>query len=124
MAAASASSVVTRWWQTRDRPGWKHFAIAMVTLSAAMLLALYSAAVAEQGRVLAAGLAAAGSLLMAGWVAIAIVPRLARRTSLRWLIYQVDYKLTREGAVYLGAIFLLVLAALNTGNNLLFLVLA
>ncbi|MGA8103877.1 MAG: DUF58 domain-containing protein [Candidatus Acidiferrales bacterium] len=124
MAAASASSVVTRWWQTRDRPGWKHFAIAMVTLSGAMLLALYSAAIAEQGRVVGAGLAAAASLALAGWVAVAIVPRLARRTSLRWVIYQVDYKLTREGTVYLGAVFILVLAAVNTGNNLLFLVLA
>jgi uncharacterized protein (DUF58 family) len=124
MAAASDSSLVTRWWGTRDRPGWKHFAIAMVTLSGAMVLALYSAAVAEQGRVVAAALAAAGSLIMAGWVAIAIVPRLARRTSLRWVLYQVDYKLTREGMVYLGAVFVLVLAALNTGNNLLFLVLA
>jgi uncharacterized protein (DUF58 family) len=124
MAAASASSVVTRWWQTRDRPGWKHFLIAMLTLSGAMLLALYSAAVAEQGRVLAAGLAAAASLVLAGWVAIAIVPRMARRTSLRWVLYQVDYKLTREGIVYLCAVLVLVLAAVNTGNNLLFLVLA
>jgi uncharacterized protein (DUF58 family) len=124
MAAGSASSIFSRWWDTRDRPGWRHFAIAMVTLSGALLLALYSAAVAEQGRVVAAGLAALISLVLAGWVAIAIVPRLARRTSLRWVIYQVDYKLTREGIVYLGAVFILVLAAINTGNNLLFLVLA
>ncbi len=42
---------------------------------------------------------------------------------MRWLVYQIDYKLTREGIVYLGVILILVLAAVNTGNNLLFLVL-
>ena len=40
--------------------------------------------------------------------------------SLRWLVYQMDYRLTREGIVYLAAVFMLVLAAVNTGNNLLF----
>ena len=61
---------------------------------------------------------------MAAWVAITIVPALARRTSLRWLAYQVDYRLTRDGIIYLAAVFILVLAAINTGNNLLFLILA
>jgi uncharacterized protein (DUF58 family) len=49
---------------------------------------------------------------------------MAKRTSLRWIAYQIDYRLTRDGIIYLGAIFILVLAAVNTGNNLLFLVLA
>ena len=57
-------------------------------------------------------------------MAIAIVPALARRTSLRWLAQQVDYRLTRDGIIYLVAIFILILAAVNTGNNLLFLILA
>ena len=57
-------------------------------------------------------------------MAITIVPALARRTSLRWFVYQVDYRLTREGIIYLGAVFILVLAAVNTGNNLLFMILA
>ena len=57
-------------------------------------------------------------------MAVTIVPALARRTSLRWIAYQVDYRLTREGIIYLVAVFVLVLAAVNTGNNLLFLILA
>jgi uncharacterized protein (DUF58 family) len=61
---------------------------------------------------------------MAGWVALTIVPVLARRTPLRWLTHQVDYKVTREGMVYMGGIFVVAVAALNTGNNLLFMVLA
>ena len=59
-----------------------------------------------------------------GWVAVTIVPALARRTSLRWITYQVDYRLTRDGIIYLGAVFVLILAAVNTGNNLLFMILA
>jgi uncharacterized protein (DUF58 family) len=55
---------------------------------------------------------------------VTIVQTLARRTSLRWLVYQVDYRLTREGIIYLGAVFILILAAVNTGNNLLFMILS
>jgi uncharacterized protein (DUF58 family) len=116
--------LVARMWQGRDRSGWRNFAIAMATLAAALVLSLYSAAVAEQGRVWTASVAAVMALALAGWVAIAIVPRLARRTSLHWLIYQIDYRLTREGVVYLGSVFLVVLAAVNTGNNLLFMLLS
>ncbi len=63
------------------------------------------------------------SLGLAAWVAVTIVPALARRTSLRWLAYQVDYRLTREGIIYLAAVGMLILAAVNTGNNLLFMAL-
>src|SRR5690348_4713508 len=120
------ASIAGRWWQGRDRPGWsasagwRNFGIAMLALSAALLLALFSAAVAQVGRIWLAGTTAALSLGLAGWVAVTIVPALARRTSLGWLAYQVDYRLTRAGVVYLGAVFILILAAVNTGNNLLF----
>jgi uncharacterized protein (DUF58 family) len=113
-----------RWWRGRDRPGWKNFGIAMLVLSIALLVALFSAAAAQTGRVWVAAGSTAVALAMAGWVAVTIVPALARRTSLRWLAYQVDYRLTREGIIYLGAVFVLVLAAVNTGNNLLFMILA
>jgi uncharacterized protein (DUF58 family) len=119
-----SGSFVARLWQGRDRPGWRNFAIAMATLMGALVLSLYSAAVAEQGRAWMASAAAIVALGLAGWVAVAIVPALARRTSLRWLVYQIDYRLTREGIVYLAAVFVLVLAAVNTGNNLLFMLLA
>lgn len=113
-----------RWWRGRDRSGWKNFGIAMLVLSAALVVALFSAAVAQQGRIWLAAITTVLSLAMAAWVAIAIVPALARRTSLRWLAQQVDYKLTRDGIIYLAAVFILILAAVNTGNNLLFLILA
>jgi len=128
--------IVIRWWQKRNRPGlpaearnsakagWRNFGIAMLALGFALVLALFSAAAAQEGRVLLSGIATVIALGISAWVAVTIVPALARRTSLRWLAYQVDYRLTRDGIVYLGAVLVLVLAALNTGNNLLFLILA
>jgi len=96
----------------------------MLVLSAALVVALFSAAVAQQGRIWLAAITTVLALAMATWVAITIVPALARRTSLRWLAQQVDYRLTRDGIIYLAAVFILILAAVNTGNNLLFLILA
>jgi len=123
MSAANPSTLA-RWWQRRDRPGWKNFGIAMVALSIALLIALFSAAVAQEGRILLAGITTVFALAIAAWVAVTIVPALAKRTSLRWLAYQVNYRLTRDGTIYLGIVFVLILAAVNTGNNLLFLILA
>ena len=119
-----ADSLVLRMWRARDKPGWRNFGVAMLVLSAALLVALFSAAVAQQGRILLAAVTTVIALGLAAWVAVAIVPSLARRTSLRWVVYQVDYRLTREGMVYLGVVAILILASVNTGNNLLFMILA
>ena len=115
---------VRRWWRGLDVPGWRNFGVAMLALSVALAMALFSAAVAQVGRVFVASITAAIALGLSAWVGITIVPALARRTSLRWLAYQVDYRLTRDGIIYLAAIFILIFAALNTGNNLLFMILA
>src|SRR5882762_3940292 len=96
----------------------------MSALAVALVLALYSGAAAELGRLRIASISAFAALLVAAWVAITLVPILARRTPLRWLGYKIDYKVTREGYFYIGGIILISLAALNTGNNLLFLILA
>ena len=111
-------------WHRRDRPGWRNFGIAMLALAVAFFFALLSAAASQQGRIWFAGATTLISLGIAAWVAVAIVPALARRTSLRWIAYHVDYRLTRDGGIYLGVVSILILAAINTGNNLLFLILA
>ncbi len=114
-------------WRERrrvPRSAWHTFAIAIGALGVALVLALYSSAAAETGRLLLAGLSALAALVLAGWVTFTIVPVLARRTTLRWFAYRTDFRLTREGVVYLAGVFLVTLAALNTGNNLLFMMLA
>ncbi|MGD0840048.1 MAG: DUF58 domain-containing protein [Candidatus Acidiferrales bacterium] len=107
-----------------ERASWRNFFVAMGALGLALALALYSGAAAQTGHLAVAAGSALTALALAGWVGLTIVPKLARRTPLRWLAYQIDYKLTREGIVYLGGVGVVTLAALNTGNNLLFMVLA
>ncbi len=119
-----AASFAQRWWQGLDKPGWRNFLVAMVALAVALALALYSTAAAETGHLWIAGGAALTALALSIWVGVTIVPALARRTPLRWLAFHIDYKLTKEGVVYVTGVFVIALAALNTGNNLLFMVLA
>ena len=118
------SSLLSRWWAKVDQPGWKAFGLGIAALGLALLLALYSAAVGQMGESRLAAVMAGLSLIIAAWVGIKIVPALARRTALRWLGVQIRFRLTREGWVYIAGVFLLGLAALNTGNNLLFLILS
>ncbi|HEV2176996.1 MAG TPA: DUF58 domain-containing protein [Terriglobia bacterium] len=107
-----------------DRPGWRRFFLALFGLTFSFFLALYSTALREAGNFRLGAAVAVLSLLVAGFVALKTVPFLARRTSLdRWMV-KIEYELTREGLVYLGVIAVIVIAALNTGNNLLFMVLA
>jgi uncharacterized protein (DUF58 family) len=107
-----------------DRPGVRAFILSMAALSAALLLALYSGAAAELGQLALASTSALAALAIAGWVAVTLVPTLARRTPLRWIGYKIEYKISREGWIYLTGLLLVAVAALNTGNNLLFLILA
>ena len=115
---------VRQQWARTDRPGWRRFYLGLLGLSTAFFLALYSTALTEAGRVGAAVWAAASSLLLTGIVAVKVVPYLARRTALeRWLV-KIEYEFTREGVLYLIIIAVIAIAALNTGNNLLFIILA
>src|ERR1700726_3672259 len=120
----SVTSSIAQFWAKADRPGVRAFFLSMVALAAALVLALYSSAAAELGRIRLASISALAALIVAGWVAVTLVPVLARRTPLRWLGYKMEYKVTRQGWFYIIGIILISLAALNTGNNLLFLILA
>ncbi len=107
-----------------DRPAWRRFLLALFALSFAFFLALYATALRMEGRLHAAIWASAISLFLAGVVAVKVVPYLARRTALeRWMM-KIEFEFTREGAVYLMLIAVIAVAALNTGNNLLFIILA
>jgi uncharacterized protein (DUF58 family) len=107
-----------------DRPAWRRFFLALFGLALAFFLSLYATMLREQGRWRPAFWLALISLLIAIAVGIKVVPYLARRTLLeRWMM-KIEYEFTREGVLYLGLIGLIAVAALNTGNNLLFIILA
>jgi uncharacterized protein (DUF58 family) len=117
-------STISQVWARADRPGVRAFFLSIAALGIALMLALYSGAAAEAGHVGLSIAAALIALLVATWVAVTLVPILAKRTPLRWISYKMEYRITREGWMYIGGIIIVALAALNTGNNLLFLILA
>jgi uncharacterized protein (DUF58 family) len=121
---SAVKSTVAQLWAKADRPGVRAFFLAIAALSVALILAIYSGAAADLGNLVLASASALGALAVAAWVAITLVPVLAKRTPLRWIGYKMEYRVTREGWIYIAGIFLVSLAALNTGNNLLFLILA
>jgi uncharacterized protein (DUF58 family) len=120
----SVTSTVAQLWAKADRPSVRAFFLSMAALGVALLLALYSGVASELGHVGLSIASALAALAVAAWVAVTLVPVLARRTPLRWIGYKMEYRVTREGWIYIAGIMLVALAALNTGNNLLFLILA
>jgi uncharacterized protein (DUF58 family) len=107
-----------------DWKAWQRFLLALFGLGFALLVALEATALRESGHFGLAAAAALASLILAGTVAARTVPYLARRTALgRWMV-KLEYELTRAGLAYLVIILAIALAALNTGNNLLYIILA
>jgi uncharacterized protein (DUF58 family) len=119
-----ATSTLAQLWAKADRPSVRAFFFSILALGVALLLAVYSGAAAELGNLGVAASSALFALAIAAWVAVTLVPTLARRTPLRWIGQKVEYKISRAGWLYFGATLLVALAALNTGNNLLFLILS
>src|ERR1700675_2034413 len=118
------TSTLAQLWAKADRPSVRAFFLSILALGIALLLAVYSGAAAELGILGVAASSALFALAIAGWVAVTLVPTLAKRTPLRWIGQKVQYKVSRAGWLYFGATMLVALAALNTGNNLLFLILS
>ena len=118
------SSTLAQLWAKAARPAVRAFFLSITALAVALLLAVYSGAAAELGNISLAASSALFALAIAGWVAVTLVPTLAKRTPLRWIGQRVEYKISRAGWLYFGATLLVALAALNTGNNLLFLILS
>src|SRR5580692_1380673 len=121
---SSLTSTLNALLAKSDRPAVRAFFLSMTALTIALVLALYSGAAAQLGNLFLASASALTALVVAGWVAVTLVPTLAKRTPLRWLGYRMEYRITRDGWIYILGIVLVALAAINTGNNLLFLILA
>jgi uncharacterized protein (DUF58 family) len=105
-----------------DRPAWIRFFIALAGLSFAFMAALFSTVFREQGHLWASALLASSALLMAGFVALTVVPYLARRVLVARVRDAFHYDVTKEGVLYLAVVLVIGVAALNTGNNLLFII--
>jgi uncharacterized protein (DUF58 family) len=103
---------------------WLKFLLALVGLGLAFAAALFSTVSRESGNVWATLVLASAALILATLVGLTTVPHLARRVAVTRLRDAVDYEVTRAGIVYVVGTLLIGIAALNTGNNLLYIVVA
>jgi uncharacterized protein (DUF58 family) len=103
---------------------WKNFLSSIGMLTIAMMSALYSSSATRHGRMLPSAVSAFIALGIAIWVGLKFVPRLARGVDWEWLPFSTHYHVTREGWLYFGALIVVVFAAVNTANNLLYMVLS
>jgi uncharacterized protein (DUF58 family) len=103
---------------------WRNFSSSIGLLAIAMLAALYSSSAGRGGRLVPAGIAALIALAIAIWVTIRFVPRLAANVEWDWIPFFSQHKVTREGWIYFGSVIVVVFAAVNTANNLLYMVLS
>jgi len=101
---------------------WVKFLLALVGLALAFAAALFSTVARETGNIWATLILASAALLLATIVGLTTVPYLARRVAATRLRDALDYDVTRVGIVYVLSVLLIGIAALNTGNNLLYIV--
>jgi uncharacterized protein (DUF58 family) len=107
-----------------EREAWVRFIVAVLGLGMAFGAALLSTAFSESGNMLVSVAFASFALILAGVVGITTVPYLARRVVATRVREVLDYDITKEGVFYIILTLIIGVAALNTGNNLLFLVVA
>ena len=103
---------------------WLRFLLALVGLVLAFGAALFSTVSRESGNLWATLILASTALLLATVVGLTTVPYLAQRVATARLRDALDYEVTRVGMVYVVIVLLIGIAALNTGNNLLYIIVA
>jgi uncharacterized protein (DUF58 family) len=112
------------WLQSAAGDVWLKFLLALVGLGLAFGAALLSTASSEAGNVWASVILGSVALLMATFVGLVTVPYLARRVATERLRQTFHYEVTKVGVVYVLVTLVIGIAALNTGNNLLYIVVA
>jgi uncharacterized protein (DUF58 family) len=103
---------------------WVRFLLAIIGLGLAFSAALFSTVAREAGSLWGTLVLASAALLIAVVVGLTTVPYLARRVAAARLRDAFDYDVTRIGVAYIVTVLLIGIAALNTGNNLLYIIVA
>lgn len=123
-ASEARSGDARAWLRSSTAEVWAKFLLALVGLGLAFGAALFSTASGEAGHLWASVILASVALLMAAFVGLVTVPFLARRVALERLRQTFHYEVTKAGVVYVLVTLVIGIAALNTGNNLLYIVVA
>ncbi|MGA3088018.1 MAG: DUF58 domain-containing protein [Terriglobales bacterium] len=103
---------------------WARFLLAVVGLALAFAAALFSTVSRESGSVWGTMVLASLALLLATFVGLTTVPYLARRVVMSRVREAMDYDVTRAGMIYILISVVIGIAAINTGNNLLYVIVA
>jgi uncharacterized protein (DUF58 family) len=103
---------------------WVRFLLAIVGLMLAFGTALFSTVTREAGSVWGTIILASAALLLATFVGLTTVPYLARRVVAARVSEAMHYDVTRAGMIYILISVVIGIAAINTGNNLLYVVVA
>ena len=103
---------------------WVRFLVAIGGLILAFGAALFSTVARESGNVWTTVILASAALMLATLVGLTTVPYLARRVVAARVRDAMDYEVTRAGMVYIGITVVIGIASINTGNNLLYIVVA
>jgi uncharacterized protein (DUF58 family) len=101
---------------------WIRFLVAIFGLVLAFSAALFSTVSGESGNIWGTIILASAALLLATIVGLTTVPYLARRVVASRLREAMDYDVTRAGMIYMLITVVIGIAAINTGNNLLYVV--
>ncbi|HMC73834.1 MAG TPA: hypothetical protein VKG87_05990, partial [Terriglobales bacterium] len=101
---------------------WLRFLLAIAGLVLAFAAALFSTVSRESGDMWATFILASAALLLATIVGLTTVPYLARRVAVARVREALDYNVTKAGIAYVLFSLVIGIAALNTGNNLLYIV--
>jgi uncharacterized protein (DUF58 family) len=122
--AQTGSGRALAWLQSASGEVWVKFLLALMGLGLAFGAALLSTASGEAGNLWTSVFLASLALLTAAFVGLFTVPYLARRVALERLRQTFHYEVTKAGVVYVLVTLVIGIAGLNTGNNLLYIVVA
>jgi len=103
---------------------WVRFLVAILGLVLAFAAALFSTVSRESGSIWGTIILASAALLLATFVGLTTVPYLARRVVAARVREAMDYDVTRAGVIYILITVVIGIAAINTGNNLLYVIVA
>jgi uncharacterized protein (DUF58 family) len=103
---------------------WVKFLLALIGLVMAFVAALFSTISRESGNIWATLILASAALLLATVVGLTTVPYLARRVMVTGVRDLLHYDVTRAGIIYVIITVVIAIPALNTGNNLLYIIVA
>src|SRR5205814_3531300 len=126
MSAASTQtallSKLSNSFRSENSGAWLRFLLAVIGLTVAFATAIFSTAARDAGNVVATVALASLALLIAVAVGLGTVPYLVRRVEAQKVRNALDFEVTRTGVLYSLVVLLIGIAALNTSNNLLYII--